>query len=98
MMLEGTDWSYVQEEGLLKEELDDIASKVRVKEFIKMNRLLEKRVEAELADLVTLELNRPASNMWHKIIDAYKSTLANAEKVLEKQAQSKYNSRFLTEC
>ncbi|KAG1055837.1 hypothetical protein G6F43_002231 [Rhizopus delemar] len=88
MMLEGTDWSYVQEEGLLKEELDDIASKVRVKEFIKMNRLLEKRVEAELADLVTLELNRPASNMWHKIIDAYKSTLANAEKVLEKQAQS----------
>ncbi|KAG0750155.1 hypothetical protein G6F23_000424 [Rhizopus arrhizus] len=88
MMFEGTDWSYVQEEGLLKEELDDIVSEVRVKEFIKMNRLLEKRVEAELADLVTLELNRPASNMWHKVIDGYKSTLANAEKTLEKQAQS----------
>ncbi|KAG1147227.1 hypothetical protein G6F37_004261 [Rhizopus arrhizus] len=91
MMLEGTDWSYVQEEGLLKEELDDIASEIRVKEFIKMNKLLEKRVEAELADLVTLELNRPASNMWHKVIDGYKSTLANAEKTLEKQAQSKKN-------
>lgn len=92
MMFEGTDWSYVQEEGLLKEELDDIVSEVRVKEFIKMNRLLEKRVEAELADLITLELNRPASNMWHKVIDGYKSTLANAEKTLEKQAQSKYKT------
>lgn len=54
-----------------------------------MNKALEKQIESELADPVALELNRPESDMWHKIIKTYKTTVSDGEKLLAKKAKSK---------
>jgi hypothetical protein len=89
MVIEGTDWSYAHEEEALKEEFKELAAKARTKEFTKMSKALEKQIETELTDPVALELNRPGPDMWAKIISIYNATLADAEKVLAKQAESK---------
>ncbi|CEG72412.1 Putative Protein SEY1 [Rhizopus microsporus] len=88
MIIEGTDWSYAHEEEALKEEFKELAAKARTKEFTKMSKALEKQIETELTDPVALELNRPGPDMWAKIISIYNATLADAEKVLAKQAES----------
>lgn len=84
-----TDWSYAHEEELLNEDFTEISSRARVEEFKKMNKALEKQIESELADPIALELNRPESDMWHKIIETYKSTVSDGENLLAKKAKSK---------
>ncbi|KAI8642931.1 RHD3/Sey1 [Parasitella parasitica] len=88
IILSDTDWSYSHEQELLNEDFTEISSRARVEEFRKMNKSLEKQIESELADPVALELNRPEKDMWHKIIEIYKSTVSDGEKLLAKKAKS----------
>ncbi|CAO3615002.1 unnamed protein product [Mucor fragilis] len=88
IILSDTDWSYAHEEELLNDDFTEISSRARVEEFKKMNKALEKQIESELADPVALELNRPESDMWHKIIKTYKTTVSDGEKLLAKKAKS----------
>ncbi|KAI9469940.1 MAG: RHD3/Sey1 [Benjaminiella poitrasii] len=88
ILLLDTDWSYEHEEQLLNEDLADVSAKARTKEFKKMNKALEKRIEAELSDPIALVLNRPEDDMWHKIIEQYKKTIKDGEELLAKQAKT----------
>lgn len=38
---------------------------------------------------MSLALNNPKPDAWHKIIEAYKKTVENGQKVLEAKAKSK---------
>ncbi|KAI9245724.1 RHD3/Sey1 [Helicostylum pulchrum] len=87
-MLPETDWSYSHEQELLTEDFNEISSKARTTEFKKMNKALEKQIETELADIIALELNQPTNDMWHKVIDTYKSTVSDGKKLLSKKAKS----------
>jgi hypothetical protein len=46
-------------------------------------------VENELSEPVTIALNDPQPNTWHKIIEAYKTTVENGQATLSKKAKSK---------
>ncbi|ORZ11161.1 RHD3/Sey1 [Absidia repens] len=91
MILDDTDWSYTHELAILDEEFDQISTKARADEFKKMSKALSKQVENELADPISIALNDPQPTTWHKIIDAYKSTVENGQTTLIKKAKS-FNS------
>ncbi|CAO3619056.1 unnamed protein product [Mucor hiemalis] len=88
ILLPDTDWYYSHEEEVLKQDLSEISSRARIEEFKKMNKALEKQIEAELADPIALELNQPNVNMWHKIIESYQVTVSDGEQLLAKKAKS----------
>lgn len=88
ILLPETDWSYAHEEELLNNDFTEISSRARAEEFKKMNKALEKQITKELSDPISLELNRPEDDMWHKIIGTYKATVQDGEKLLAKKAKS----------
>jgi hypothetical protein len=94
MSLSDTDWSFAHIEEALYEEFTEISSKARVEEFKKMNKTLEKQMGSELAEPITVELNRPQKDMWHKIIEAYQSTVSDGQELLAKKAKSMYKCFF----
>jgi hypothetical protein len=53
--------------------------------------LLQKQVENELSEPITLALNDPNPDTWHKIIEAYQKTVEHGRGTLEKNAKS-FNS------
>lgn len=73
----------------MKQDLGEISSRARIEGFKKMNKALEKQIEAELSDPIALELNQPNVNMWHKIIESYQATVSDGEQLLAKKAKSK---------
>ena len=73
----------------MNEDFKEISSRARVQEFRKMNKALEKQMEAELSDPVALELNKPKGDMWHRVILIYRSAVSDGEKLLAKKAKSK---------
>jgi hypothetical protein len=87
-LLPETDWSYAHEEELLNNDFAEISLKARTEEFKKMNKALEKQITKELADPISVELNRPEDDMWHKVIGTYKKTVQDGEKLLAKKAKS----------
>ncbi|SAL99564.1 hypothetical protein [Absidia glauca] len=91
MVLDDTDWSYTHELAILEEEFDQVSTKARADEFKKMSKALTKQVENELSEPVTIALNDPQPNTWHKIIEAYKTTVENGQATLSKKAKS-FNS------
>lgn len=90
ILLSDTDWSYSHEQELLNQDFTEISSRARVEEFRKMNKALEKQIEAELSDPIALELNKPEHEMWHNVIKTYLSTVSDGEKLLAKKAKSKF--------
>ncbi|KAI8080051.1 RHD3/Sey1 [Halteromyces radiatus] len=91
LVLPDTDWSYTHELTILEEEFDVLSTKARADEFKKMSKALTKQVENELSEPVSLALNDPQPHTWHKIIEAYKSTVDNGQTTLVKKAKS-FNS------
>ncbi|KAI8997170.1 RHD3/Sey1 [Pilobolus umbonatus] len=86
--LEDTDWSYAHEQELLNQEFNEVSLNARVEEFKKMNKALEKKIQAELSDPVSLELNKPGPDMWKHIINLYNTTVLDGKQLLEKKAKS----------
>ncbi|CAO3654175.1 unnamed protein product [Mucor hiemalis] len=91
LLLPDTDWSYTNELNILEEEFSEVATKARTDEFKKMTKNLTKQVENELSEPVTLALNDPSSDTWHKIIQAYTKTVEHGQTTLDKIAKS-FNS------
>ncbi|KAI8391135.1 RHD3/Sey1 [Radiomyces spectabilis] len=91
IILPETDWSYDHEHSLLEEEFAEVSARARADEFKKMSKALTKQVENELSEPVSLILNKPTSDAWHKIIQAYNSTIEHGQDVLMKKAKN-FNS------
>lgn len=49
----------------------------------------QKQVENELSEPITLALNNPGPNPWHKILQAYSNTVEHGQTTLNKIAKSK---------
>ncbi|CEP07956.1 hypothetical protein [Parasitella parasitica] len=91
ILLPETDWSFTSETTTLEEEFSEVASKARADEFKKMTKALTKQVENELSEPITLALNNPGPNPWHRILQTYSKTVENGQKTLSNIAQS-FNS------
>ncbi|OBZ83027.1 Protein SEY1 [Choanephora cucurbitarum] len=88
ILLSDTDWSFHSEEERMKEDLEAISSRARTEEYKKMHKVIEKQIESDLSDSISIELNRPDNHMWHKIIQVYKSITTHAESMLSHKAKS----------
>ncbi|ORY96959.1 RHD3/Sey1 [Syncephalastrum racemosum] len=91
IVLPETDWSYGHEHGQLEEAFAKVSAQARADEFKKMSKALSKQVENELSEPVSIALNNPTSDTWHKIIAAYQTTVEHGQKTLVDKAKS-FNS------
>ncbi|KAI9253274.1 RHD3/Sey1 [Helicostylum pulchrum] len=91
VILPDTEWSYANELNTLEEEFSQASTKARTDEFKKMTKSLAKQVENELSEPVTLALNDPKPDAWHKIIQTYTNTVESGQTTLDKIAKS-FNS------
>ncbi|KAI8337352.1 RHD3/Sey1 [Choanephora cucurbitarum] len=88
ILLSDTDWSFHSEEERMKEDFEAISSRARTEEYKKMHKVIEKQIESDLSDSISIELNRPDNHMWHKIVQVYKSIATHAESMLSHKAKS----------
>ncbi|KAI9286198.1 RHD3/Sey1 [Umbelopsis sp. AD052] len=91
IVLQDTDWSYESEFAQLKEDFSELSGKARADEIRKMTKALEKQVENELTEPVSMALNNPSADMWHKILSTYRTAKENGQDTLIKKAKS-FNS------
>lgn len=88
--MQDTDWSYESEFLQLKEDFSELSGKARADEIRKMTKALEKQVENELSEPVSMALNNPSPDMWHKILSTYRTAKENGQDTLIKKARSKH--------
>lgn len=89
IVLPETDWSYESEYAQLQEDFSELSSKARADEIKKMTKALEKQVENDLSEPVSMALNNPSSDMWHKILSTYRTAKEHGQDTLVKKAKSK---------
>ncbi|CCL98665.1 uncharacterized protein FIBRA_00667 [Fibroporia radiculosa] len=86
--VEGTDWSYDDELGLLKEEVRGVADQCRKDETKKMVNVIERNFKKQISEPVEIALNKPESDMWDKVLSSFRSTLQKAESSYLAKAKS----------
>jgi len=91
IVLSDTDWSYDSEYTQLQEDFSELSGKARADEIKKMTKALEKQVENDLSEPVSMALNNPTNDMWHKILSAYRHAKERGQDTLIKKAKS-FNS------
>lgn len=74
-----TDWTIDEASRQLQEDITAIADKARADEIKKMLYNIEKTIRNQLADPVSLALNRPSDDMWDRILKSFKDVLDRAE-------------------
>lgn len=85
-----TDWSYDSEYTQLQEDFSELSGKARADEIKKMTKALEKQVENDLSEPVSMALNNPTNDMWHKILSAYRHAKERGQDTLIKKAKSMF--------
>ncbi|CAI2173239.1 5575_t:CDS:10 [Funneliformis geosporum] len=91
IVLSQTDWTFDEEFTQLCESMNEIAAKSRIEETKKMIKNLEKNVQAQINEFVSLYFKTPTTDMWGKIIGKFQEALNKAEQQLLKKAKS-FNS------
>ncbi|KAI0744113.1 root hair defective 3 GTP-binding protein [Daedaleopsis nitida] len=78
-LVEGTDWSYEEELGLLREEARSVADQCRKDETKKMVNVIERNFKKQISEPVEVYLNKPTPDMWDKILKVFRETLDKVE-------------------
>ncbi|CAK5281294.1 unnamed protein product [Mycena citricolor] len=78
-LVEGADWSWEEESGLLQEEVRTVADQCRKDETKKMVNQIERTFKKQISEPVDLALNKAAPNMWDDILSAFKKNLDRVE-------------------
>ncbi|BGP15999.1 hypothetical protein JCM10213_005451 [Rhodosporidiobolus nylandii] len=89
--LEESGWTAEEQQTMLKEDMDAVAELLRKEETRKMVAVIERNIKRQMSDTVELALNKPSSDMWDKVLAAFKAALAKAEEAYIKKATS-FNS------
>ncbi|TFK26512.1 protein SEY1 [Coprinopsis marcescibilis] len=87
-LVEGTDWSWEEELGLLKEELRAVGDQCRKDETKKMINQIERGVKKLVSEPVEMHLTKPAPDMWDKVLKTFKDALTKAENTYLAKAKS----------
>jgi hypothetical protein len=86
--VEGTDWSWEDEMGLLKEEVGVVADQCRKDETKKMVNLIERNFKRQISEPVELALHKASPDMWDQVLTTFKGTLDKAESTYLTKARS----------
>ncbi|TBU45789.1 protein SEY1 [Dichomitus squalens] len=87
-LVEGTDWSYEEELGLLREEARIVADQCRKDETKKMVNVIERNFKKQISEPVDVYLNQPSPDMWDKVLKVFRETLDKAESSYLTKAKS----------
>ncbi|RDX47836.1 protein SEY1 [Lentinus brumalis] len=87
-VVEGTDWSYEEELGLLREEARIVADQCRKDETKKMVNVIERNFKKQISEPVEVYLNQPSPDMWDKVLKVFRDTLDKAEAAYLAKAKS----------
>ncbi|KAF8497658.1 root hair defective 3 GTP-binding protein [Gautieria morchelliformis] len=82
------EWSWREEEELLKEEVSMVASQMRADETKKMVNQIERTFKRQISEPVELHLNEAKPDMWDKILTAFRTTLDKSETTYLTKARS----------
>ena len=77
--LEGTGWKFDDELKMFSEELDEVASKIRMAEMEKATRRLQKFLQVTLTENIAELLLEAAPDMWSRVMKLYRSTVDKAK-------------------
>ncbi|KAN0091284.1 RHD3/Sey1 [Tylopilus felleus] len=86
--IEEKEWSWVEELGLLREEMTNVAEVFRKDETKKMVNLIERNFKRQISEPVDVALNKAAPDMWDKVLGAFKQLLEKAESSYLKKAKA----------
>ncbi|TFY56989.1 hypothetical protein EVJ58_g7303 [Rhodofomes roseus] len=87
-IVEGTDWTYEEEYGLLQQEVGSVANQCRKDETKKMVNTIERNFKKQISEPVELALNLPDHDMWDKVLKAFRDNLTKAESSYLTRAKS----------
>jgi hypothetical protein len=87
-LVEGTEWSWVEELELLKEEAGLIADQCRKDETKKMINLIERNFKRQVSEPVDMALNKASPDMWDQVLKTFRETLDKAESTYLTKAKS----------
>lgn len=90
LMLEGTDWSTVEEEAQLKEDIQQVADQCRAEETKKTIVLIERSLKKAIAEPVEISLAKPGPQMWDQVLSAFNKALDVAHETYLRKAKSGY--------
>lgn len=94
ILLPDTDWELNDPQAQFQADLDAVGDQCRADETKRMLQVIERTLKKAVSEPVELALNKPSSEMWDKILVAFKEALTRAEATYTRKAQSA--SRFYT--
>ncbi|KIL65297.1 hypothetical protein M378DRAFT_125777 [Amanita muscaria Koide BX008] len=87
-LIEGTDWRWQAELGLLKEEIQHVADQFRRNETKKTIDFIERNFRSRISDPVETALNKATPDMWDSVLAVFKGALTQAEEMYTVKANS----------
>ncbi|OZJ03252.1 hypothetical protein BZG36_03508 [Bifiguratus adelaidae] len=91
IQLPETDWEFANEQQQLESEIEERAMEARTAELRKAEKQLEKQLERSIAEPISLALNQPSQDMWHKVIVIFRNAIEGGRDSLIQRAKS-FNS------
>ncbi|RUS31855.1 root hair defective 3 GTP-binding protein-domain-containing protein [Jimgerdemannia flammicorona] len=88
ILLPETDWTYEDEHAQLEADYEEVASKARADEVRKMEKSLEKMVQLEVNEPLSLLLNNANPGAWHKVVLIFHKAMDKGKETLIKQAKT----------
>ena len=90
VLLEDTDWAWVDELELLKEEIGHVADQCRKDETKKLLNQAERNIKKLLLEPVEVRLAKPSRTMWDEVLRTFKDVLDKTETAYLAKAKSRY--------
>lgn len=88
LILEGTDWSTVEEEAQLRDDIQQVADQCRAEETKKTIVLIERSLKKSVAEPVEMALAKPGPQIWDQVLIAFNKALGVAHETYLKKAKS----------
>lgn len=89
-LLEDTDWTWVDELDLLKEEIGHVADQCRKDETKKLLNQAERNIKKLLSEPVEMQLAKPSRTMWDEVLRTFMDVVSKTEAAYLSKAKSKY--------
>jgi protein SEY1 len=92
VIIEGTGWTYEHDRQLLVEEIEDLTSRLRRDQVMKMIDRLEKQVKVELEEPVALAFTKPNGEIWDGLMEEFERIKEGKVEVFKDNARLGLNA------
>jgi hypothetical protein len=88
IILEGSEWTFVQELNQLDHELENLVINRREQELNKSNSEIEKGINVQLADSIPELFQDPQPSLWSRVLKVFTEINENIEDLVDTQAKN----------